>query len=167
MFAHTLFGLELVQHWERWATPLVGFTSAGLIIILVRMFLRQRNLAAPSPPTQQSEPCPDPYEQGGKGERRASLRRGGKAVAVLISDADATVAPFEGWVCDRSLNGLCLEVTRPVEAHTILSVRTTESSISVPWVQLEVKRCERRDENWELGCQFVRTPPYSQLLLFG
>ena len=51
--------------------------------------------------------------------------------------------------------------------NMIVSVRTTDADPSTPWILVEVKRCSGRDGRWELGCQFVRTPPYSQLLLFG
>jgi hypothetical protein len=34
-------------------------------------------------------------------------------------------------------------------------------------VQLEVKNCRLVGSEYELGCQFVRTPPWSVLLLFG
>jgi hypothetical protein len=166
MFAHTSFDLEFLHHWAWWAAPLVGLSSAGMMLLLTRTHLWRRNPAVPPPP-EASEPSLDPFEQGSTGERRTSIRRAGKTIRVLISDAAGTANPFNGLVCDRSLNGLRLEVDQPVEVNTLLSVRPMEASISIPWIQVEVRRCYFRDGSWELGCQFIRTPPYSHLLLFG
>jgi hypothetical protein len=85
----------------------------------------------------------------------------------LISDANALIEPYPAMVCDRSLGGICLEVTQAVDENTILSVRAMHADASTPWIQVEVKRCSAKKDHWELGCRFVRTPPYSQLLLFG
>jgi hypothetical protein len=46
-------------------------------------------------------------------------------------------------------------------------VRTTNAPSSVPWVQIEVKSCRMIGKEHELGCRFVRTPPWSVMLLFG
>jgi hypothetical protein len=88
-------------------------------------------------------------------------------VAILISDADAQAQPTNGWVVDRSTGGLCLSVPEAVTEGTVLSVRTTNAPNSVPWVQIEVKNCRLVGKEYELGCRFVRTPPWSVMLLFG
>ena len=99
--------------------------------------------------------------------RRSSVRRLGKTIKILVSDANAQAAPIHGWVCDRSMGGLCLAVPRAVEMNMILSVRTADAEASTPWIQVEVKRCSAQEGHWELGCQFVRTPSWNVLLLFG
>jgi PilZ domain len=165
MLAQLPVSLDL-QHWQTWAAPLVGLASAGLMLVAARIVFRRRQGVPPiikqGPATVQ-----DPFELGSNTERRSSVRRIGKTIKVLISDATAQATPFQGWVCDRSMGGLCLAVPRQVETNMILSVRTVDADPGTPWVQVEVKRCSPRDGRWELGCQFVRTPPYSQLLLFG
>ena len=35
------------------------------------------------------------------------------------------------------------------------------------WSQMEVRTCRQEGTAWELGCQFVRTPSWNVLLLFG
>ena len=65
------------------------------------------------------------------------------------------------------MGGLCLAVPQAVEVNMILSVRTAEPEAKCPWIQVEVKRCSKREDYWELGCQFVRTPSWNVLLLFG
>jgi hypothetical protein len=54
-----------------------------------------------------------------------------------------------------------------IKPGTVLSVRPTSAEDIVPWVDLEVCVCRPADECFELGCRFVKTPPYSILLLFG
>jgi len=162
------FPLDLEpSHWGTWTVPVVGLSCAGLMLIMARMVWRAQNQAPPTPAANESTPHQDAFESNRNGERRATIRRGGKIITVLISDADATAEPFTGRVRDRSIGGLRIESSRPVEINTILSVRTADDSGSTSWVQVEVKRCRPREGKWELGCQFVRTPPYSQLLLFG
>jgi hypothetical protein len=164
MLAQFPLGLDL--HWQTWTAPLVGLTSAGLMLLVARTVSRRRK-GVPPPPLNQSPTLQDPFEHDTTPERRSSGRRIGKTIKVLISDANAQAAPFQGWVSDRSMGGLSLTVTRKVETNMILSVRTVDADAGTPWIQVEVKRCSAREGRWELGCQFVRTPPYSQLLLFG
>ncbi len=49
----------------------------------------------------------------------------------------------------------------------MLSVRAANSSRGTPWIQIEVRSCRETGEDWELGCQFVKTPSWNVLLLFG
>lgn len=166
MLAHSYLGLGLL-HWESWTAPTIGMTSAALMLFLALTYLRQRQPAPPAPSSAEGMRR-DPLLHGSIRERRAAVRRVGKVTHVLISNADATEEPFAGLVCDRSLTGLRISVSRAVEKNMILSVRAVEGSASSDWVQVEVKRCRvRKDGCWELGCQFVRTPPYNQLLSFG
>ena len=109
----------------------------------------------------------DPFIHGSALERRQALRRGGNPIAVLLTDVDIKAKPVSGWVVDRSTGGICVSVPEAVESGTVLCVRTANAPESVPWIQIEVKNCRPADGNWELGCQFVRTPPWSVLLLFG
>jgi hypothetical protein len=161
-----MFPLNLsLSHWEVWAVPLVGLTSAGLTLLVCRTFLRPSNQGLPKP--KACKPQLDPFDYGSATERRSSLRRSGKMIKVLISDAEATATPVKGWVMDRSMGGLGLSVQKPVPENTILSVRTVDAPENTPWVQVKVKRCTADEERWEIGCQYVRTPSWSILLLFG
>lgn len=110
----------------------------------------------------------DPFVHGSKMDRRQALRRGGNPVQVLISDADAKAEPINGYVLDRSTGGLCLSVGEPIEEGTILTVRTTNAPVTTPWVKIEVRNCRPiSSSEWEIGCKFDKTPPWSVLLLFG
>ena len=79
-------------------------------------------------------------KHGSVTERRSSVRRMGKTIKVLVSNANAQSEPMQGWVCDRSMGGLCLAVPRAVDINMIVSVRTTDADPSTPWIQVEVKR---------------------------
>jgi hypothetical protein len=87
-------------------------------------------------------------------------------VDVLISDETGELEPFRGWVIDRSAGGLAIGAGQPFAVGTILSVRPLESR-QVPWVQIEIRDCQVDGSDWRLCCKFVRTPPYSTLMLFG
>ncbi|MCS6852929.1 MAG: PilZ domain-containing protein [Gemmataceae bacterium] len=149
----------LVQH-RNLVAPAIGVGAAIVVFLLLQGFValrqRARRRAAPGPilSPAATEP-PDPYAHGSVVERRASLRRSGNAVAVLISDAEATAKPYSGWVVDRSMGGLCLSVQESVAPGTILSVRAANAPSTVPWVQVEVRNCRQAGLDWEIGCRFV------------
>jgi hypothetical protein len=155
-------------HWESWTVPAAGLACAGLALMMARIASGWRKPAPQSvpPPAKENLPQQMHFEPPSYRERRAYVRRGDKLTKILISDANASAEPFPGLVRNRSMGGLRLTVPRALEENSILSVRAADADNS-PWVQVEVKWCHQRGESWELGCQFVRTPPYSQLLLFG
>jgi hypothetical protein len=164
MLAEFLEQFELGENVQ-WLAPAAGVAVALVVLLISRLVSGRRKTRE----TETSAPVEerDPFVHGGSSERRAALRRGGNPVAVLISDAETRAKPSTGWVIDRSTGGLCLSVPEPVVEGTVLSVRTSNAPESIPWVQLEVKNCRLVGKEYELGCQFVRTPPWSVLLLFG
>jgi PilZ domain-containing protein len=109
----------------------------------------------------------DPFTQGRYRERRGAARRGGNPIAVLITDESTEAEPIRGYVLDRSTGGLCLSCDAEIEEGTVLSVRTANAPETAPWVQVEVKNCRKAGKEYEIGCQWLRTPPWSVLLLFG
>jgi hypothetical protein len=86
---------------------------------------------------------------------------------VFLSDAEHKTEAVDGWVTDRSTGGLAVVVGQPVEPGTILSIRTANAPDTVSWYQVEVRSCRPVEADWELGCQWVKAPPWSVLLLFG
>jgi hypothetical protein len=145
--------------------PIIGLTSTGLALLIGGVLLRWRRS---SPRLKQTAlAVPDPFTHGSATEKRASFRRMGNPVKVLVSDEEARARPTEGWVMDRSVGGLCLSVPHEMSNNTILSVRTVSAPTEIPWVRVQVKRCRPLEGHWELGCEFVRTPTWSVLLLFG
>lgn len=102
-------------------------------------------------------------------DRRLSPRRKGNLVALLISNAQASSEPVQGWVVDRSQGGLGVLVDEAVPLGTILSVRPTKAKAQVPfrWIQVEVRSSRRQRNSWNLGCQFLEKLTWNDLRMFG
>ncbi len=164
MLAPFNFDFDLSQ-WETWVVPIIGLSSAGLTLFMGGAWLRKRSKKPPPP--KRIAPQRDSYDHGSRYERRSSVRRPGKQIKVYLADPESQIEPFEGWVVDRSMGGLCLSVYQAVAENTILNVRAVDAPDTVPWIQIQVKRCQSEGPRWELGCQFVRSPSWGVLLLFG
>jgi hypothetical protein len=155
----------------------IGAVAAALVFVIGRFFMVGRQVGAeieedsynlnPRPELDEQEEQGDVFTHGSTMDRRQALRRGGNPVAVLLTDEDAEAEPIRAYVLDRSTGGLCLAVPEAIDAGTILSVRATNAPPTTPWVQLEVRNCRAVGNEFELGCKFVKTPPWSILLLFG
>ena len=158
-------GLD-VSRWEIWLVPIVGLAFAGVAFLMGRTCFRLVRSGPPveEPPTREAD---DPFVTGSQSERRRALRRQGRAVQVLISDEAALVPHTEGLVLDRSMGGLRLAVDTPVAENAILSLKATDAPHTTPWVQVRVKTCRQQADRYEVGCEFLRTPSWSILLLFG
>jgi hypothetical protein len=148
--------------------PLAAGVGTGLAAMTLALggWLLMRKKPAP-PPAEQDEPEVDPFAHGSTSERRSAHRRGGCLVEVAIRDPEMQNPPTFGWVTDRSLGGLCLRVGSEVETGLVVAVRPAKAPPITPWTQVEVKTCVRDGDAFKLGCQFVRTPPYAVLLMFG
>jgi hypothetical protein len=145
----------------------MGMVATGLTLVAGR-WLFARRAPRPTPRSQAGEASrPDPFEHGSSTEQRRALRRSGNPVEVLVSDAEVTAEPVPGWVLDRSVGGVCLALSDEVAAGTVLSLRPRQAPPGTPWVRAEVRTCKKAQDQFEVGCQFVRTPPWSILLLFG
>jgi hypothetical protein len=178
MLANASTGINL-SSWSPWLVPLIGLATAGCALLLggfalfmgryLRSGYREQPGSAPAAKGESkgSVRNRDPFLDGSATERRKALRRGGRLTRVHISDAEGQAEPVEGWVLDRSLGGMCLAADKEFAEGIILSVRSAEAPETTPWIQLEVKNCRWQENRFELGCQFVRTPPWGVLLLFG
>ncbi|MCU0702513.1 MAG: PilZ domain-containing protein [Fimbriiglobus sp.] len=100
-------------------------------------------------------------------DRRASLRREGKAVEVVVMSPAFKSGEAPGYVLDRSTGGLRLALATGMAAGTALQVRAKHAPDNTPWVTVLVRSCRPNDEHFELGCEFEKTPPWNVLLLFG
>ncbi len=152
------------MHWQAWVIPLVGLVFTGLTLVMGRALFRRRRQAAPQDGNMLSM---DPFVHGSASERRTSLRRAGKNIKVLVSDVGTEETAEQAYVVDRSLGGICFLFPRELPENTLLTIRSVETSADAPWVQVQVKRCERKEMDWEIGCQFVKDPTWASLLQFG
>src|SRR5262245_60160851 len=114
-----------------WAVPFVGAAACGLAYLLGRRFLL-------APPSEAGEDTAGLAEglRGVSGERRATPRRRGHSVEVVL--ADEAGREVGGWVVDRSLGGLCLVVDEPVPEGAPRKVRPRAARESTPWVEVTV-----------------------------
>lgn len=170
MLAQLLLASELP--WQVVAGPAIGLASAGLTLYLGRLLIRPRGRGAArstaaAGTAEKAEQPFDPFVHGSANEKRTAHRRRGNPVQILITDAEATRTPELGWVVDRSVGGLCLSVSEEVKPGTVLSVRACHAPETIGWSQIDVRSCRPEGSTWELGCQFVRTPSWNVLLLFG
>jgi hypothetical protein len=149
--------------------PYVVFWLPGLVFVAVAGGLYW--LSRPSPvyadttaPVAAALVAPKPKDQ------RESLRRPGNTVEVHIAAPDNKKNPGLGNVLDRSVGGMRLAVFQEFEIGVVLSIRPVHAEDMVPWVEIEVRYCKVSQEIpgcFEVGCQYVKTPPYSIQLLFG
>ncbi len=103
-------------------------------------------------------------------DQRGMSRRHGNPVEVHVAAPADKSHPGIGSVLDRSMGGMRLALYHEVEAGAILAIRPTHADNMVPWVELEVRSCKDSKEmpgQFEVGCQYVKSPPYSIQLLFG
>jgi hypothetical protein len=71
-------------------------------------------------------------------------------------------------VADRSVAGLALMADWGAAAGAQLRVRPAGVPDALPWADVTVQSCQPADPSgWQLGCEFVRTPPANVLMLFG
>lgn len=160
---------DLLQ--QPWVIPVIGVAAAGLAFAVGRRLFVARQapaISAPESPVGSAEPEGEPADvflHGSANDRRSSPRRRGNSVAVAIRNGSDHST--HGYVLDRSLGGLCLLVENEMTEGATLDVRPEHAPETTPWVTIQVRSCRRRRSEWELGCQFMKTPNWNVLLLFG
>jgi hypothetical protein len=102
--------------------------------------------------------------------QRESSRRQGNTIEVHVAEPADKKNPGIGKVLDRSMGGVRLALFHEAEVGVVLSIRPVHAENMVPWVDVEVRSCKVSQEipgHFEVGCQYVKSPPYSIQLLFG
>ena len=165
MLAEMSFQFDWAR-WKDWAPVAVGVAFGLIVFVWIWFTLGRRQARPPEQPAEDHRPK-DPFLFGSSQERRAAARRRGNPVAVWITDVTGKAPPSRSLVLDRSVGGLCLEMSRPVVVGTILNVRPAETAEILPWVAVEVRYCVQVEDSWHTGCQFLRTPPSNVLWQFG
>jgi hypothetical protein len=136
-----------------------GLSVAIAILTLGLLAARQR--------ADRFLPVPDhpAAPESGLRTRRFKIRRHGTLVQILVR-VDGEEA--SGWVVDRSSGGLGLQLPCAVTTNAVVPVRAVAAPEETPWVEMRVRQCRQlRRTHWAVGCEFVETPPWSILLLFG
>jgi PilZ domain len=166
MTAQHLLGLEQIP-WDLVAPLTAALVAGSMAFVLSRLVFPSQSEAKNAQPEEKPTPEYDPFVQGSATEQRNAFRRGGNPVEVLLASPEEHGKQVHGWVVDRSVGGLCLTVDEAYTEGTVLTVRTLNAPPATPWVEVAVKSCRQTKDAWELGCQFVKTPPWAVMLLFG
>jgi hypothetical protein len=145
----------------------IGVVAAGAALLAGRAIFQWRSNRPTMDASIKEATESDPFLVGSKLERRTSARRAGNPVEVVVADATGQADLGHGWVIDRSLGGLCLVFDKQCEMGQILSVKPASAAGAIFWTQLEVRSCRNTGKTFEIGCQFLRTPMWNQLLHFG
>ena len=157
--------ISSLPYSEYWL-PLVIGVGIGLTFLVVAKTIFSRTARVPPPPLDKKAEY-DPFAQGSPTEQRKAFRRTGNPVDVHYALPDNKKQTNLGWVFDRSVGGLGLVTAENFASGTVLAVRPVRSGEATPWVEVTVRSSRPADGGFELGCQFVKTPPWSVLLLFG
>jgi hypothetical protein len=173
MLAFRLVPLDAIDRPQA-AALLIGAVVTLGVLVLGGLFHRRRPIVhAPAmrfppflPPQPESRPL-DPFTQGSLHERRSAPRRAGNPVTVLVSAAGSSAEPARALILDRSVTGIRLALDQPIGPDTVLRLCPASTLGEVPCVEARVMHCRHVNARWEAGCQFVRTPSWSTLLLFG
>lgn len=166
MFAERMIRLNL-PYSEYWLPLAIGMGVGFFAIVVMRSVLGRTSTYTPRAKATPEIKEFDPFVQGSRSDQRRSFRRGGSTVQVYYAFPEQKNHPLEGWVVDRSMGGMCLGAGQEVPVGTVLSVLPFNAPPMTPWVEIEVRSCREVEGQYELGCQFVKVPPWSILLLFG
>jgi hypothetical protein len=148
-----------------WLPAIVFFVIVGGIYWLTR----------PLPALKTTKPAEDPaFVQMKASEKpkdqRFAYRRHGNPVQVYIKSTGAEQEPALASILDRSVGGVRMAIYQEVEVGGVFAIRPINADDMVPWVEIEVRSCQPSSElrdQFEVGCQYVKSPPYSIQLLFG
>ena len=160
--------LEQILHLPyayAWLPGLVFFVVVGAVYWLTRS---TPQLAAE--PTLECDSGLKSVKTPHAAEQRGTFRRHGNPVEVYIGTPEDKKNPDIGSVLDRSMGGMRLALYHEVEIGMIVSIRPVHADDIVPWVDLEIRSCRPSVEmpnQYEVGCSYVKSPPYSIQLLFG
>ena len=154
---------------QPWSIPLIGILVASLAFMMGRRWFAFRHVGVKDQPSE--EPISNlmtaqVMKKKSEPDRRSAPRRKGNRVEVHLTD-DSKRPPLLGWVVDRSMGGLCLIVEQPLKEGAVLNVRPRQAPQTAPWTAIEIRSCRADGGEWEVGCRFVKTPQWNDLLLFG
>ena len=154
------------MNWQTLAIPAAGFAVALLVLGVSFLWVNKRKTKSSS--VQVANAIPDPFTQGPQSDRRLSPRRAGQSIKVTVQLINDQKTEFEAFVMDRSMGGVRLLLDRQIATNQMLNIRSTDAPQTVTWVQVQVRRVTQMpDKSYEVGCQFMRTPPWAVLLTFG
>jgi PilZ domain len=153
---------------QPWAISVIGVLVASLAFLVGRRWIVPRTTPQLEEPAEESlNMLSTATLKSTHSDRRSAPRRKeGNRVEVYLTD-ETRPEPLYGWVIDRSLGGLCLNVEKPLIEGSILNVRPRKAPKTAPWITVEIRSCRPEGSEWEVGCRFLKQPQWNDLLLFG
>jgi len=156
---------------QPWAIPVIGLLVTSLAFLIGRRWL------VAHPASALEKPIEEPViplltmtaaqkKQSQPDRRSAPRRKAGNRVEVYLTD-ESKGEPVLGWVVDRSMGGLCLNVETQLSEGTTLYIRPRKAQKTAPWLAIEIRSCRPDGPVWEVGCRFLKPPQWNDLLLFG
>jgi PilZ domain len=161
------FSMDPPVLYLKLTVPVIAGAVAGLGVVGLIHYLIRPRIAAKVAVAPAAAEAHDPFLKGSVGELRKSFRRQGCPVEVLAVNQQTNAAPFKAYVVNRSVGGLGLLLENPIAPETPMTVRPINAPQIAPWIEVVVKSCRESNVGWEVGCQFVKTPPWALLLMFG
>lgn len=143
----------------------VGFVIGLAIGLLSRRKAPAADAPASPPPDMPVSAKVETTES--KGDKRRNPRRPGRSVEVFVHIPGHFQESIKGVILNRSVGGLGILVGDEYLVGSTIGVLPAAASKLTPWVEVEVKSCRRNGEDWEIGVQFLKVPPYSTMVLFG
>jgi hypothetical protein len=101
-------------------------------------------------------------------ERRIYPRQSRQQRVLLLLDDCVLGEPYRGMLLDTSAGGLRLSVPhQEIPEGTLVWLRSMSAPDEMAWRGVCVKHRRRREQTWELGCAFAKTPFWAGLHAFG
>lgn len=158
--------LLLLPYATYWIPFILAMVIGCLAFGVSKLMLPRRTNSVKTPEAHPERPV-DPCDWYCADEKRLSPRRSGNPTDVHLALPGRKETPQRAWVVDRSLGGLCLNVTEELAEGTQISILPIHAPEMTHWIDLEVRDCRKTEDGWEAGCSFRKTPPFSILLMLG
>lgn len=165
--------LEAARTFAAGNLPIV-VGGAVAVLVLTFLFLSNRRRRAPAVALDSAPAAPNeekalnwaPPEQS-YADRRESVRRDGVPIRVVLSSSTFRNGVSDGIVVDRSTGGLKLVLKSAVAPGSLMQVRAANAPDTVGFVTIIIRSCRTEGDQFVVGCEFEKTPPWNVLLLFG
>jgi hypothetical protein len=164
---HYEFWVFAVAWQTEWVIPAAGVATAVVALGVGRSIVRGRRRSQQTDDVATKNLLTDPYFHGSLTEQREAARRAGNSVGIQVRDPEEKGPEQSGWVVDRSVGGICLQLDNPLEVGTVWQIRPRNAPTGTPWVTVEVRNCVMECGAWKIGCKFEKTPTWNVLMLFG
>ena len=88
-------------------------------------------------------------------------------VPVILASPTFRNGVSDGLVVDRSTGGLKIIMRMAMVPGSLMQARAANAPDTVGFVGLVIRSCRPDGDQYLVGCEFEKTPPWNVLLLFG